>query len=417
MAGDDGNVSPPALNRRILVRAAPLGKIITLCRLGSVTVDTSNGLPYAAWLDSKAPAGYVGTYYYNGSLYNTYTSASAGANASANANLDSRDVYITCPAIETSYYKGNVDAQHTGGQWPHIRNADGSIITDSAVIWSDIGQCWSPVSAALGSTTGDVAFIGHALNFNNPTFSWTLSGDGILINDQSLPAQEGVQLTSPTTDGYPKGSTLSLTVTDSDNVSAANTFGVTWHIPYEKNTYLGSIKTKHPIATILEGIAPNQSHGTTFNKGGSLDLSGSIDGLAVLLKMYKPEAEFAVGLVEILGKIAAITKWEYEYADDQTVIVKNEDLIWSDAVWDQNLPYQGDPNIPPSLIGDIANRGLCNLTVKRVEEDNDESWYADGYKINGFDGNTKHLVKSHKIENVFDQYYFEPFTNSTGGQP
>ncbi len=233
----------------------------------------------------------------------------------------------------------------------------------------------------------------------------------------SGPADADTNLTSPTTDGYPKGRTLSLMVTDSDNVSAANTFGVTRHISYEENTCLGSIKTKHPIGTILEGIAPNQSHGTTFNKGGSLDLSGSIDGLAVLLKMYKPEAEIAVGLVEFLGKIATISKWEYEYADDQTVTVKNEDVIWKDAVWDQNLPYQGDANIPPSLIGNIANRNLCNLTVKRVEEDNDESWYADGYKINGFDGNTTHLVKSHKIDNVFDQYYFEPFTNSTGGQP
>ena len=375
-------------------------------------MDTTDGLLYATWV----PGDHDFYYYGPG---NGYTGASAGANAAAKVTTDSRYADIRCPLIETSYYKNPYpDAIGTPFRAPHIRRDDGAITTDSAVIWSDIGQCWSPVSADLGSTSGAVPFNANAPGFNSPTYSWTLSGDGILNNGIGYPEQVGVLLMSPTIVGYPKGSTLSLTVTDSDNVTATNTFGVTWHLPYEDNTYLGSVKTKKPIKTILEAIEPNSTHGTTYDPGGSLDMSGAIDGIGILLKMYNPKAEIALGLVELLGKLASFTKWEYEYGEAQTVSVTNNSQAWTQAVSDQNLPYSGaDRNVPTKMMKDPANQAFCNLTVKRIELDNDESWYADGYNIHGFDGNAFHLIKSHKIDNVFNEFYMEPFRNATGGPP
>jgi hypothetical protein len=218
-----------------------------------VTVDTSNGLPYAAWLDSKAPAGYVGTYYYNGSRYNTYTSASAGANASANAATDSREVTISCPTIDTpaSYSKGAVDSQHPTGQWPHIRNGDGSMIVDSVVTRSG-GQY-----AVSTSTLGDT-FIGQATNFSHPYYTWGFAGpDGNVgtYSQQYLGVESDqyatllLQLyfgTSGT--GYPKTSALNLTVRDGlDNATAANTYTVHWHLPVENWMLISSVQATNRI--------------------------------------------------------------------------------------------------------------------------------------------------------------------------
>ena len=162
LAGDYGSQSPPSLTRNVLVRAVPTGKIITLSRAGSVSVDTTDGLLYATWV----PGDHDFYYYGPG---NGYTSASAGANAAAKANTDSRgrELYISSD-IETSYFKGAVDAQHPVGKWQHIRNADGSMTVDAGVV-PNTGV------AGGGGYHADVTYTANTLNFlNSGEFFWGL---------------------------------------------------------------------------------------------------------------------------------------------------------------------------------------------------------------------------------------------------
>lgn len=92
-AGDAGSASPPAVHGQHYLHLKPNGKIATLSKTASVITDTTNGLPWATWVDSGVGSGGSGpgTYYYNGDPYNQQTSADAYANVLATA-------HVTAPA-------------------------------------------------------------------------------------------------------------------------------------------------------------------------------------------------------------------------------------------------------------------------------------------------------------------------------
>lgn len=56
----------------------------------------------------------------------------------------------------------------------------------------------------------------------------------------------------------------------------------------------------------------------------------------------------------------------------------------------------------------------CKMTVELMEHDHDKSWHADGYKINGFDGNENHVVTSHVVDNVYSERFFHRFRDKFG---
>jgi len=423
-AGDAGSDSPPPDVRSVLIRATPNGNLITLSRSAGVTVDTTNGLPYAAWVPGDHD------YYYSGSA-NGYTSANASATVTANAALDTRFADILCSTIETSFYKnGSPDAIGTPFRAPHIRTVDGAITTDSAVIWSETGQCWSPVSAGAGATAGVVPFLAGAAGFNDATYSWKHSGEGTLLDDtqnfgapvsEGTPtsiSQVGLLFLSPTTDGFPKSTSVSLTVTDADGTSATNTFGVSWHMPLEKRgDAFGETYTKHSLKTRCEGIEPDFPAVMSAEPAAEFKFAPLLDGAALLV----PEGAVAKGMLELVGKIAEMFEFKYDYggeqsqAENQGAQLSNDSTNYGDAVKEQGYIYEGDErNFPINLGPDPSNYFECRMTVMKMEHDHDKSWNADGYKINGFDGNQNHVVTSHVIDSVFSERFFHRFRDKYG---
>ena len=154
--------------------------------------------------------------------------ASSIASVSAYANPDSRDLIITCPEIENSFQAGPLDPV-TNSYPQDVRAADGSIVTDSAV---------SVVDTAIGWTSNPY-LQAQANGFQNPVFSWGVSGQGSLSSTGNSPyTRLSVRFPMSTTDtALNMQSTVQVNVTDSDEATAENTFGIRWHYPKE-NAFL-----------------------------------------------------------------------------------------------------------------------------------------------------------------------------------
>ena len=140
-----------------------------------------------------------------------------------------------------------------------------------------------------------------------------------------------------------------------------------------------------------------------------------------------PEDAPIVGLLEIAGKVSELSNWEYDWpgepADSNvskgatndgnvgTYLTGNWELANADNK--DKCPSDGilyaapdAPNVPSDLVGVPTGWQKCTLAIHTVEFDTDESWYADGYNNNGFDGNSYHVVAVHKIDLVHDEPYF-----------
>ena len=185
-----------------------------------------------------------------------------GASVSVSVVQDPRSVTISCPQIETSYYKG---VDNAGNAIPavHTRNPDGAIGTDSVVSWNnELGQWTVPTTQ----------FYANAINFSNPTYLWSVGGDGDLSNlTQSYLNASGSNSSIPveiffSDENSPWVSGIACTVTDSDNTKGANSFDVTWHLPY--GNWQDDPNSPPTLAlTIIKGtsLAPE-----SVNVGGSI---------------------------------------------------------------------------------------------------------------------------------------------------
>lgn len=266
-AGDAGSASLPAINGRHLIRVTPNGKIATVSKSGTVSTDTTNGLPWAAWVDSPQSPGASGpgTFYYDGPPYNGQTSANAYANVLATATNDSRDVIIKCFDIEDSSHAGPLDPV-TNSYPQDVRAGDGSIVTDSAVAPP------SPPNQAGGSTswTASPTLFAQATGFQNPTFAWSVSGEGSSSAGNSNSTVLSVNLPVSTTDkALNKQSTLQVNVTDSDGATAANTFGIRWHYPKENATLFASGQPFWQVAELHNPVPGYVNYDATGTVGYS----------------------------------------------------------------------------------------------------------------------------------------------------
>lgn len=382
--------------------------------------SADDGLGDTAVVDDESNAWSHGTHYvkYSGQSAITLThTLSAGGqgeviNMSYQAALAGNTLISS--GIETSYQKSYDENSIGYLSLPHQRKPDGSIQVESCVY--PYNNTDPTVSQASG-WRADMGFTASSPFGGNSQYAWSAGGDGT-ISGPTDTSSIAFSLTKPDTDGFPGTTHLQVTVTDPDSGKTDNnTYDVTWHLPYEENESLGVKLTKHPIASRLEDIDPDTSHGTEIVPAGKIDFGGAIDAVAVALPMVGA-AEKVVGLTELVGKIAGITKWEYTYQEAVELIVGNDAQAWDDAEQDQKVPYVGEePNIPSTLKGDNKNYFLCKMSYKLVEYDRDESWHADGYTVHGYDGNSKHLVASRKIDNVVSERYFTQFRTGSGGTP
>ncbi len=213
-----------------LVRAAvdPMTGIATVYLNGQTHMQLDNNVPYGTVSYSPSDPNYGFGTVTNGQAYGAAYGLVAGG-----VRQDNREVIITSSDIETSYFRGKVDATHLTDQWPNLRNTDGSISTDSAV---------SPPLTQPGAPTANWSaspgLIGQANGFTSPVFSWSLAGPGTLsaVGNTSH-TQLSVQFPLSATDtALNKQSIVRVDVTDTGGVTGANTFTVRWHYPKEKAT-------------------------------------------------------------------------------------------------------------------------------------------------------------------------------------
>ena len=216
-------------------------------------------------------------------------------------------------------------------------------------------------------------------------------------------------------DTFPVTTQLSVTVTADDGITDLNTYSVKWHLPYGKKKLIETKKTKHSIQTRCEGAAHDFPVQVQDSKPQEFDFGAGVDGLL----LFVPEGAQTKGMVELLGKICEMNKWEYEYGGETSSTQFACDYQnYKDAVKEQKYGYKGvDPNYPAALGPDPNNYWLCSLAVKVMEHDCDKSWYADGYILTGFDGNSTHVLRSHVIDEVMSERFFTQTMSPGGGPP
>ncbi len=364
---------------------------------------SSGGYPGGGYPGGGYPGGYPGGGG-SGSLY---------GNAGTYFQADLRNHCEISSPIETSYEK--TSNPETQGRDPHVRNPDGSIHVESSVSWNhdpQTGGAWIGSTGLFASSP-----------FDTTNYSW--SGDAIgdpnsgINNSYALLKVSGAH-----TDEFPKESNAQVTVTDLSGSGStdSNTYAITWHLPYEKNALVSTKKTKHVLLTRMENIQDDFGGSVPLTKGGKIDVGAAIGGIAMLVEMSGQEELLPiVGLLELVGKMAEITKWEYEYADEQQETAQNNATTWGNAETSNASEYKqvdgSEPNIPAYMVGNSSNYKLCRMAVKQMELDKDEVYTAYGFNLHGYDGCENHLITDHKIDNVKDEFFFTVYQSTGGGPP
>lgn len=224
-------------------------------------------------------------------------------------------------------------------------------------------------------------------------------------------------LLEPNSDKFPLSGTLTVKVTDSDGAVGTNTFGITWHLPYEENEFIGTVYTKHKSGGARVGPVDYGSTLTVKAEGSKdVDVSAIFDAGEAITAAAGQE-EYA-GLFKIASTLAKITSAKYTYGpENQDFGVSNQpdDGNWTNAGSETHEKYKGDPNIlPATLAGDPDGQSLCHLYWYDVEKNKDSSWYADGYNIHGYDGNSRHIIFVRECIMIEGQPFFVQYKNHDG---
>jgi hypothetical protein len=237
------------------------GASISGKRLIEIEVNGQDLVP-TPWLDAHVIAELAGDRFVSGQPIEGVIGIGMGYSAQE----DSRSIQISSSTIEDSYYRESgqpaLDAQyrltapHPPAPPPYSiknkRNADGSMVVDSAATWFDGSSGETP------GWYGGGIFTANTPNFSSPTREWSLTGGvpttyadaKISAGYQSItlpndvdgtvfpPVVRGIRLgglqqIDPIPDNQ---STLTLKVTDTDGAVGENTYTVNWHKPYENWT-------------------------------------------------------------------------------------------------------------------------------------------------------------------------------------
>jgi hypothetical protein len=344
---------------------------------------------------------------------NGFTKALSSGSVAAGSKLDNREVTISCTEIDTSYYKGpsvNGTSRHA-----HQRNLDGSIQTDSVAAY-DLE--WY---GGLPFYGGD-HFTANPVNFSSPSYAWAISqtdGSGRSYsfpagNKQTIPVMLDL---GPHIDGFPKHSTINVNVTDGlDGAQGANTYDVTWHLPYERQQLIFEEWTKHELGTRCTDVEPDRPATMAPEPAKDYKYAPLIDGVALLV----PEGAAVKGVLELVAKLAEMSEFKFSFSGEAASapggVFNNDTINYGDAVKEQDtFIYVGDEKNYPINLGPAAsNYWECKMTVKLMEHDHNRRWYADGYTNHGFDGNSTHVIGSSIIDSVFSERFFHRFREHNG---
>jgi len=398
-----------------LVRAAvdPKTGIAEVYVNGTAHWELSNTVAYQV-RNPSVPLGGRGDYTYIGPAV-----ASGGSFVRAGAKEDSRDVAIGCSTIEDSYYKGSYDSQHGTDRYQHLRDPiTGAIVTDSAVTYQNESTVGLGGASGTGTAQGwqanNIALTANAAGFNSPTYQWSLSGPSQASLTNPITNPVNYSLLEADSSKFPLSGTVKVTVTDSDGASAANTFGITWHLPYEVNAPpLSPVYSKSPLGGPRVGPVPDgQTLLVQATKQQEIDWGATIDGASAIAAGTGQE-EIAGGL-EILGALAKVTSWKTDVGPENSYNgATNGPTTWSDAGNNNNEIYGGG-NLPAGLVGNSKGWQLCNMYIYQYAHYKDTSWYADGYNVHGYDGNSQHILHVHGVDGVYDEFVFVQYKSGIG---
>ena len=243
-------------------------------------------------------------------------SAFAAGTVNGRVRHDDRAVAITCPEIETSYFKSNDGYSGSPVQAQHYRNPDGSIAVDSAVAWINVP---GDPSYPRGWQVNSLPLTANAVDFQDPSYAWSLSGltidqAGLELPLRSLSRTANFHLLEPDTNKFPLHCTVRMDVTDSDGAVAANTYGITWHLPYEKTAFLGSVPEKVKLEKLYGPIEEGGFSDVTASEGRDIDISEGCE-LAGGAAAATGQEDIAA-ILEIVGKLAKLTDTKYHYAGE-----------------------------------------------------------------------------------------------------
>jgi hypothetical protein len=418
---DDGLGDPMVYNvssgTHLLTHDGSSGVIV----LPSVSLSAHN--PQSQWIAYPGMNRYFWSWS-GGGLIQTYFDASVDTNQWA--------VTISSP-IETSYYKYTGPNQSgTIERWIHQRDPiTGAMKVDSVATYSnaDNAHAW----------VGRTPLVANPIDFANPTYSWASDFNpvdiiGVDMTQQSIPASWFLYDTGK----LPVTKNITVIARDTNGDTASNTYAITWHLPYEVVNPQPFAKT-HTKKWLGDALITGIPAGETWLRNPSpakpIKMSAAFDSGAAIVAFTGPEDAPLAGLLEIAGKVAELSNWEYDWpgepadsnvskgATNDGNVGTNLTGNWELANADNSDKCPSDgllyaepdaPNVPSDLLGLPTGWQKCTLAIHTVEFDTDESWDADGYNNNGYDGNPYHVVAVHKVDLVHDEPYFLKAVNPPG---
>lgn len=408
-----GSPPPTRVVGHHLLRVPVTGGRAQVTLGGKVKLNATDGIawgqPYFDWESG---------YYQDDVQTNGNTSASSSGFVSATVRQDSREVAISCPTIETpnSYYKGPVDSQHTTGQWPHIRDVDGSMSTDSSLDWNTSSQSWA--NSNLSASNG-VPFTATASNFTNPNYTWKLTGNGVPDNESQNYLSSDVAtvplhlLFSPSADALPGSNRLRVDVQGTDSqgnnpATAVNTYDVTWHFPYEITAFLGSVPKKTQLNKVYGPIHQGDMADVQTSQARDIDIGEGFDAAGAVAGIGGQEEAAAV--LEIIGKIAKISDFKYHYGGESTQYgTQNGQDKWTatlnNSKWAANVDDQNLLNYQDPRTGAFDGWVFCDLSIYEVKLYHHKTWDADRYTVNGYDS-TGYVLYADPIDGIEEEPYY-----------
>ena len=406
LASDGSFVGSSGVSRVVgyhLVRAAvdPVTHILAVSVDGTTHSVANNDVLYGILSDDSEEGGPV---------TNGPASASAVGTVSAGVKPDDREAEIGSLSIETSYFKSNDGYSGSPVQAQHYRNPDGSIAVDSAVAWINVP---GDPSYPRGWQVNSLPLTANTVDFQEPSYAWSLSGltidqAGLELPLRSLSRTANFHLIEPDTNKFPLDCTVRVDVTDSDGAVAANTYGITWHLPYEKTAFLGSVPEKVKLEKLYGPIEEGGFSDVTASEGRDIDISEGCE-LAGGAAAATGQEDIAA-ILEIVGKLAKLTDTKYHYAGEN---IQKGTQNGQDK-WDATLvnpEWAANVNNPDLLTHFNAKEqkfdgwAFCKLEIYEVKHYHHMTWAADKYNSHGYEG-TGYTLHADPVDKIDEEPYY-----------
>ena len=342
--------------------------------------------------------------------YGSHVDTPAGGTAQvfAAARLGTKAL-ITNGDIEPSSYKSYDPTTSAAVQVTHERAKDGSISTDSVANWiapsMNFPGGWSVMDTMFSAVSP----------FDTSQFQWTNQGQGWFDwGIASAPPPNGptapFSLASTDASQFPMTTEISMSVTGPDpGESDSNTFTVKWHLPLEKNTFIGTTYSKEARETRVGPLGSGAIGLVQATKPIEFDVTAFLDGAAVYA-LHAGQYELTA-LVKLVEFIASIVEWKKDIGPEAAYDgARNDEINWKLAHTDDGQKYgHGNLNMwsGAASVGDLPDGWqFCDMSIVEFAHIHTDSWYCDGYTGHGFDGKDKHLLVVPQLDNASDEPVF-----------